>query len=148
MTATTVTMQASQEGCRARRARRARHGDGTVEDDTTRPVAQCQGRVLCHGPCHGPCHPCCVGGNNVTQSQHNSQHRGVNTSNQPRDVDTTWQFETKLLQQSCHNSTCLESISIQSRVFLHISFGLPATRWQHNPNSSTDSDCRSLPCGR
>jgi hypothetical protein len=90
VTATTVTMQASQEGCRARRAR---HGDGTVEDDTTRPVAQCQGRVLCHGPCHGPCYPCCVGGNNVTQSQHNSQHRGVNTSNQPRDVDTTWQYQ-------------------------------------------------------
>ena len=46
-------------------------------------------------------------GNNVTQSQHNSQHRGVNTSNQPRDVDTTWQyqFETKLRQKSCHNST-------------------------------------------
>ena len=60
-----------------------------------------------------------IGGNNVTQSQHNSQHRGVNTSNQPRDVDTTWQyqFETKLLQKSCHNSTWLESISIQSRVF-------------------------------
>jgi len=78
---TTVTTQASQDG-------------------TTR-VTSCSahGRVLCHlcHPCH-PCHPCRVGGHNVLYRPQLTTWCRVNTSNQRRDIETTWQFETKLLQ--------------------------------------------------
>ena len=129
VTATTVTTQASQDGCES---------CDVVHDTVTAPSRTMQhvrwrsahSRVLCH-----PCHPCRVGGNNVLyRPQLATAWCRVNTSNQRPDIDT-WQFETKLLQtySDIHITIrhCPSPSSVRAESLSHHWLKLPCLKSRH-----------------